>query len=154
MNDLDICAAQFCSAAGGLKANIARRIQLMELAAKQRVNFLLFPELSLTGYEPSLAGELAQTPDAEILQPLRELAKHLAMTTVVGLPLRQAGSEAIMIGALVFAADGSQATYTKQHLHSGEEAVFTPGDGGALLGIGSEHVALSICADFTHQSHV
>ena len=75
------------------------------------------------------------------------------MTTVVGLPLRQLGSDAIMIGALVFAADGSHAIYTKQHLHSGEEAVFTPGDGGALLGVGSEHVALSICADFTHPSH-
>ena len=75
------------------------------------------------------------------------------MTTVVGLPLRQPGSDAIMIGALVFEADGSQAIYTKQHLHSGEEAVFTPGDGGALLGVGSEHVALSICADFTYPSH-
>lgn len=154
MINLDICAAQYCSVASDLSTNIARHIQLMKLAAKQSVNFLLFPELSLTGYEPSLAGELAQTPDAEILQPLRELAKHLAMTTVVGLPLRQPGSEAIMIGSLVFAADGSQATYTKQHLHSGEEAVFTPGHGGALLGIGSEHVALSICADFTQKSHV
>ena len=47
----------------------------MELAAKHGVDFLLFPELSLTGYEPSLARELAQAPDAEILQPLRELAR-------------------------------------------------------------------------------
>ena len=153
MTDLDICAAQFCSASGDLNANIGRHFQLMELAAKHGVDFLLFPELSLTGYELSLAQELAQAPDAEILQPLRELARHLAMTTVVGLPLRQPGSDAIMIGALVFAADGSQAIYTKQHLHSGEEAVFTPGDGGALLGVGSEHVALSICADFTYPSH-
>ena len=153
MKNLDICAAQYCSTAGDLSTNIARHIQFMELAARQGIDFLLFPELSLTGYEPSLARELAQTPDAEVLQPLRELARQSAMTTVVGLPLHQPSSDAIMIGALIFAADGSQTTYTKQHLHSGEEAVFSPGYGGALLDIGSEHVALSICADLTCPSH-
>ncbi|WP_397452787.1 carbon-nitrogen hydrolase family protein [Pseudomonas sp. NA-150] len=153
MKNLDICAAQYCSVAGDLNANIDRHVQFMRHAAKQGVEFLLFPELSLTGYEPSLARELAQTPDVALLQPLRELAKQSGMTTVVGLPLRQVGSDAILIGALVFAADGSQATYTKQHLHPGEEAVFSPGDGGALLNIKAEHIALSVCADFTHASH-
>ncbi len=153
MTNLDICAAQYCSVAGDLKANIDRHIQVMRRAANEGVEFLLFPELSLTGYEPSLARELALTPDAELLQPLRELAKQSGMTTVVGLPLRRPGSKEIWIGALVFAADGTRATYTKQHLHSGEEAVFSAGNGGALLNISSEHIALSICADFTYESH-
>ncbi|MFJ3485443.1 carbon-nitrogen hydrolase family protein [Pseudomonas sp. NPDC090202] len=154
MTDLDICAAQYCSAAGDLAANIDRHIRFMEFAASNGAGFLLFPELSLTGYEPSRAHDLAQTPDTEVLQPLRELAERLAMTTVVGLLLRQSGSEAIMIGAWVFGADGSQAVYTKQHLHPGEEVVFSAGWGGAMLNIGSERVALSVCADFTHASHV
>ncbi len=153
MTDLDICAAQYCSVAGDLDANIDRHVQFMRRAAEEGVEFLLFPELSLTGYEPSLARELAQPPDAALLQPLRQLAMESGLTTVVGLPLRQPGSEAILIGALVFAADGSQATYTKQHLHPGEEEVFSAGSGGALLNIRSEHIALSVCADFTHARH-
>lgn len=154
MENLDICAAQYCSVAGNLNANIDRHAQFMRLAAKQGVEFLLFPELSLTGYEPTFARKLSQAPDAEILQPLRELAKQLRMTTVVGLPLSHAGSGAVLIGALIFSADGSQTVYTKQHLHPGEETVFSSGNGGSFLNIGSEKIALSVCADFTHASHV
>ncbi|WP_419789394.1 nitrilase-related carbon-nitrogen hydrolase [Pseudomonas petrae] len=58
-----------------------------------------------------------------------------------------------MIGAVVMAADGSQSVYTKQHLHPGEEGVFSAGEGGALVDIGVEQIALSVCADFTHASH-
>jgi predicted amidohydrolase len=153
MKDRDICAAQYCSVAGDLNANIARHEQLMRLAADQGVECLLFPELSLTGYEPTLARQLALTPDSPLLQPLRELAKQLEMTTVVGLPVHQPDNDAILIGALVLGGDGSQALYTKQHLHSGEDAVFSPGNGGALVKVGDEQVALSVCADFTHASH-
>lgn len=153
MNDRDICAAQYCSVAGDLNANIVRHGQFMRQAARQGVEFLLFPELSLTGYEPTRARELAQPPETPLLQPLRELAHQLGMTTVVGLPVRQAGSDVVMIGALVLNSDGAQALYTKQHLHPGEDAVFSPGSGGALVNLGDAPVALSICAEFTHASH-
>ena len=131
MTDLDLCAAQYCAIAGDLHANLQRHLQVMRLAAEQRIDFLLFPELSLTGYEPSLARELAQATDTALLQPLRTLAKQLRMTTVVGLPLRTAESDAVLIGSVLCGADGSQAIYTKQHLHAGEERVFSPGTGGA-----------------------
>lgn len=153
MPNLDICAAQYCSVAGDLNANIDRHAQLMRLAAQHSVAFLLFPELSLTGYEPSLARDLALSADSERLQPLRELARQSGMTTVVGLPLRQPDQQEIFIGALVFAADGSQTVYTKQHLHPGEDAVFSAGQGGPLLSIGCEQIALAVCADFSHASH-
>lgn len=126
----------------------------MRLAAKQGVKFLIFPELSLTGLELSCVRELAQAPNAAIFQPLCELSKRLEMTTVVGIPLCKAGSDAILIGSLIFSADGSRSTYTKQYLHPGQDAVFSSGNGGEFLNIGSEYVALSVCADFTYDSHV
>jgi predicted amidohydrolase len=153
MTDLDLCAAQYCSVAGDLNANLDRHAQVMRLAARHGVKFLLFPELSLTGYEPSLASNLALTADSQLLQPLRDLAKQSGMTTVVGVPLRQAGTEGVFIGALVFGADGSQITYTKQYLHPGEEVVFSPGQGGPLVTVSGEKIALSVCADFSHASH-
>lgn len=153
MTDLDLCAAQYCSVAGDLNANLDRHAQVMRLAAHHGAKFLLFPELSLTGYEPSLASNLALNADSQLLEPLRDLAKQSGMTTVVGAPLRQPGAEAVFIGALVFCADGSQITYTKQHLHPGEEVVFTPGQGGPLVTVGAGQIALSVCADFSHASH-
>lgn len=153
MKDLTLCAAQYCAVAGDLEGNIARHAALMSKAATHGVDFLLFPELSLTGYEPTLASELAQAPDTTLLQPLRDLAKQSGMTTVVGLPVRQADTGAVMIGAWVLGGDGTQALYTKRHLHPSEDAVFSPGTGGALLEIANEPVALSVCAEFTHASH-
>jgi predicted amidohydrolase len=153
MKDMDICAAQYCSVAGDLTANIASHERFMRQAAMQGVKFLLFPELSLTGYEPTLMHDLAQTPGVALLQPLRDLARQLEMTTVVGLPVRQADNDTIMIAALVLGSDGSGAMYTKQHLHVGEDAVFSAGNGGALVKTGGAPIALSICADFTHASH-
>jgi hypothetical protein len=59
-------------------------------AARPRAGggLLLFPELSLTGYEATLAKALAQDIDRPLLSPLRHFAREASMTTVVGLPLR------------------------------------------------------------------
>ncbi len=133
MTALTLAAAQTVSIAGDLPENIARHRVLMRVAAEHGVQLLVFPELSLTGYEPSLATELAIAPDDAVLTPLRELARELRLTAVVGMPIRLSSAPQVLIGALVMAADGSLAVYSKQHLHPGEEAVFAPGAGGAAL---------------------
>ena len=148
-----IAAAQSCSIPGDLPANIAHHLRFMDLAAAHGVQFLLFPELSLTGYEPALAPQLAQPASTGLLQPLRDRARQLAMTTVVGLPVRESGREGVQIAALVLHADGHQTVHTKQHLHPGEDAYFVPGSGGAPLALGGEQIALAICADFSHATH-
>lgn len=153
MTALTIAAAQTIAIAGDLQANIARHLCLMEAAAQQGVQLLVFAELSLTGYEPTLAAALAITPEDAVLAPLRERARELRLTAVVGMPIRLQAMGAVHIGALVLAADGSLAVYTKQHLHPGEDAVFAPGQGGAALVWGEDRIALAVCADFSHASH-
>ncbi|WOE77274.1 carbon-nitrogen hydrolase family protein [Pseudomonas protegens] len=154
MTVLTLAAAQSVSIAGDLPANLARHQHLMGVAAQQGAQLLVFPELSLTGYEPQLVIELALPPDSPRLQPLRDLARELKLTTVVGMPIRLSVDGPVLIGALVLGADGSLAVYSKQHLHSGEERVFAPGSGGAPLQLGDEVLALAVCADFCHASHV
>ena len=153
MSTLTIAAAQSTSIAGDLHANIARHQHFIQAAAEQGVQLLVFPELSLTGYEPDLAADLAIAPEAAVLQPLRELAREMGVTAVVGMPIRLSAEGAVLIGALVLAADGSLAVYSKQHLHSGEERAFAPGNGGAPLTLDDSTVALAVCADFSHASH-
>ena len=153
MTALTLAAAQSVSIAGDVPANIQRHVQLMRAAAEHGVQVLVFPELSLTGYEPSLAAGLAIAPDDTVLAPLREMARELRMTAVVGMPIRLAAEGGVLIGALVLGADGSLAVYTKQHLHPGEEVAFIPGQGGAALERGEDRIALAVCADFSHASH-
>ncbi|QZI73070.1 carbon-nitrogen hydrolase family protein [Pseudomonas protegens] len=154
MTVLTLAAAQSVSIAGDLPANLARHQHLMGVAAQQGVQLLVFPELSLTGYEPQLAAELALPPDSPQLQPLRDLARELMLTTVVGMPIRLSVDGPVLIGALALGADGSLAVYSKQHLHPGEERAFAPGSGGAPLQLGDETLALAVCADVCHASHV
>lgn len=153
MTTLTIAAAQSISIAGDIKANISRHLQFMQKAADNGVQFLVFPELSLTGYERPLARELAIQPDDDILRPLRDLAQQAGMVTVVGVPLIASGRDKIFIGALVLQTDGTIGVYTKKHLHPGEDAVFTHGEGGPPVFVQDSKVALATCADYTHPSH-
>ncbi|MDR7285966.1 putative amidohydrolase [Pseudomonas corrugata] len=153
MTPFTIAAAQSISVAGDLAANIVRHQRFMQVAAEQGVQLLVFPELSLTGYERGLAAGLAIVPDAKVLQPLREFAREVSVTSVVGMPIRLSDDSPVLIGALVFGADGSLEVYSKQHLHPGEEVAFAPGTGGPMLTIGADTVALAVCADFSHARH-
>lgn len=153
MTALTLAAAQTFSIPGDVAANIQRHLVMMQAAAEHGVQWLVFPELSLTGYEPFLAADLAIAPESDVLAPLREMARELRLTAVVGMPVRLAPQAGVLIGALVLGADGSIGVYTKQHLHSGEELAFTAGQGGEILDWESERIALAVCADFSHASH-
>jgi predicted amidohydrolase len=68
---------------------------------------------------------------------------------VVGAPVLNDQDE-LYIAALAIRPDGSVLKYAKQHLHPGEEQVFTPGPGGPTLLVENAKVALAICADTNH----
>lgn len=146
-------AAQCAVRAGDISANLKLHMEFMQHARKEGVGLLLFPELSLTGYEPTLAEALAQDIDSALLSPLRDLAREASMTTVVGLPLHLPSHDKPLIAAFILHRDGSAGVYTKQHLHPGEEQYFGAGDGGDLMRIADLSVALSVCADFSHPEH-
>ncbi|MFJ2279758.1 carbon-nitrogen hydrolase family protein [Pseudomonas sp. NPDC087803] len=153
MSAFTIAAAQAFSVAGDLTANIARHLRFMAVAAEQGVELLVFPELSLTGYEGQMAADQAIDPEDAVLQPLRDCARALGITVVVGMPIRLKDSSKVLIGALTLGRDGSLEVYSKQHLHSGEAFIYAPGAGGSTLRIGGNTVALAVCADFSHASH-
>ncbi|TDV67526.1 carbon-nitrogen hydrolase family protein [Pseudomonas sp. LP_7_YM] len=145
--------AQSSSMAGDIEGNVQRHLHFMEIAAGRGANFLMFPELSLTGYEPTLAGNLAFSACDPRLQPMRDMARELKMVTVAGAPIRSSTPGQVLIAALVFQADGGLDLYYKQHLHSGEESVFGAGTGGAPVDIAGERLALAVCADFAQVAH-
>lgn len=151
--ELVIAAAQTVAIAGDMTANQAGHAQMMALAARHGVQLLVFPELSLTGYELSLAAGMGVRPDHALLQSLHHQASALGMLVVVGTPLLLADSDACAIGAVVLGgADGPQA-YAKQHLYGAEQQLFTAGPSGMVCTLGDTRIALAICADTSHAEH-
>jgi predicted amidohydrolase len=54
-------AAQPLAVGGDIDANVLEHSRLARAAAREGASVLVFPELSLTGYEPELGEELAFT---------------------------------------------------------------------------------------------
>jgi predicted amidohydrolase len=53
-----IAVAQTCPVRGDVPANLDEHVRLARLAAAEGARVVVFPELSLIGYELELAGEL------------------------------------------------------------------------------------------------
>ena len=99
MADLIVAAAQACSRRGDVAVNVAHHCELAERAAEEGVQGLVFPELSLTGYELDLADALAFTPGDSRLAPLVGVVEATGVALVVGAPIRL--DTGLHIGAFV-----------------------------------------------------
>ena len=152
MPDFSIAAAQVGLIRGDIDANIAIHAAAIEVAAAHQVSVLVFPELSLTGYEPALAADLAIVEDDASLGRLRALAQQHRMEVVVGAPLKS-GHGKPSLGAIVMTPDGATTTYHKMHLGSTERPYFVTGHVPLALTVAAETVGLGICADSSHVSH-
>lgn len=149
---LTIAAAQSGSKPGDVAHNVAHHLAVARIAAGRGVQLLVFPELSLTGYELSLARSAAVEPNSVILAPLRDFASESGMTIVAGAPVPN-GDGDLHIGALRFHPDRSVSLYTKVHVHESEFVSFVPGTGGDPLFIEGQTVSLAICRDASFPEH-
>jgi predicted amidohydrolase len=149
-----IAAAQTPSVAGDLAANLQTHLRFIAAAHAQGVQLLVFPELSLCGYELPLLRDCAVAPDDTRLAPLRTAAMQAGMTVIIGAPLLDAGAAQPCIASITFRPDGTATTYRKQYLHSGEEVHVQPGPRGALAhALQGQRYVEAICADTTHAAH-
>jgi predicted amidohydrolase len=149
---------------GDLDQNVAEHIRLSELAALEGAQLVVFPELSLTGYEIDLADRMALSENDRRLELLVEVAGSRSLTLIVGAPVRL--GPRLHIGAFVLYPDGTSALYTKHRLGAfGESArcdgivppaeatAFEPGDRSPLVRWGDASAAVAICADIGAPSH-
>ena len=74
MNTITIAAAQSCSTKGDIDANVGAHAKIVRVAAEHHVDLVVFPELSLTGYEPEIATVCTIDAEDERLDPLKALA--------------------------------------------------------------------------------
>lgn len=155
---LGLAAAQTVPRRGDVQANLEEHVRLADEAAGRGAHIVVFPELSLTGYELDLADKLAFREDDPRLEPLVRLARVRKITLVVGAPLRE--GEGLFIAAFVLAPDGGTDLYTKHHLGAfpggsppPEDTVFKPGDRSLLVGWPGGSAAVAVCADAHRAAH-
>jgi predicted amidohydrolase len=159
-----IAAAQTVPARGDVEANTQQHLRLVQAAAEHGVHVVVFPELSLTGYELGLAKELCFSTSDERLMPLSEAARTHSIIIVAGAPVRL--DDKLHIGAFIVYPEGEVDLYTKHHLGAfspgdnpdgpvppPEATVFEPGDSNPLVRLGKKTGAVAICADWTRPSH-
>jgi predicted amidohydrolase len=151
-SDFRIAAAQIVCVRGDVDANIATHAEAMAAAARHGVSLLVFPELSLTGYEPDLAAELAITAGDTRLEALVGIARQHDIEAIVGAPQRH-GKEKPKLGAIVITANGVGTSYHKMHLGGSEPAFFSPGDKPCVLAVSGHKVGIAICADSSKPAH-
>ncbi|WP_295950840.1 carbon-nitrogen hydrolase family protein [Rhodoferax sp.] len=155
MHSLRIAAAQSISVPGDISANVRIHTQFIAAAQHAGVDLLVFPELSLSGYEPALLPGCVLHPGDARLTPLQNLARQARMAIVVGAPIAAPDALRPYIGAISFFPDGSHSVYCKKHLHASEESFATPGDpaGDNHFAVHGTPLALAICADAMHAPH-
>ena len=107
-------AAQTTPVRGVVDENIEQHLRLVRAAADEGAELLVFPELSLTGYELDLAGELAFSEDDPRLLPLVDAASAASMILIVGAPVK-IGTE-LHIGAFIVLPSREIDVHTKHRL--------------------------------------
>lgn len=154
MSSIRIAAAQSVSMAGDVAANVLVHTKFIAAAKRAAVDLLVFPELSLSGYELPLLRHCLLQPDDPRLAPIRDAAREAKMTVVVGAPIATDTGVAPSIAAITLFPDGRTSVYRKQYLHPGEEKYVAKGKpGNRSHGLLGESFALAICADTSHEQH-
>ena len=150
-NNIVIAAAQSSSSRGNLQENITTHLRFMDRVASAGCTLLVFPELSLTGYELDLAATTQFNRDDPRLDPIRKATKKHGMHVVVGGPLPSDEARPFL-GALVVSSQ-RDVWYAKTHVHESEAPYFLPGKDSCVVPIGENRVGIAICADTSHASH-
>jgi len=146
---MKICAAQARPVKGDIQRNIENHKRLIALAVSNKADIIIFPELSLTGYEPELAKELATDPDDNRFDDFQEISDADHVTIGVGMPVKS--NEGILVSMLIFQPGTQRQIYSKQHLHADEYPYFVNGKNPALLI--ENNISFAICYELSLPEH-
>lgn len=148
---MKICVAQTRPVKGDIKANIVNHKKLINLAVYNGAGIIIFPELSLTGYEPELSKELATGENDNRFNDFQKISDIKQITIGVGVPTRN--DTGICISMILFQPNQPRQTYSKKYLHADEEAFFTSGQNAGGLKVNTTNIALAICYELSVAKH-
>jgi predicted amidohydrolase len=146
-----ICVAQTRPVKGDVQSNIEKHKAFIELATSNGADLVIFPELSVTSYEPELAKELATDPDDGRFDDFQTISDDRQITIGVGVPTKNGAG--VSISMVLFQPHKERQTHSKKYLHSDEEPFFTSGQSTVDLTCGEVKIALAICYELSVPEH-
>jgi predicted amidohydrolase len=150
-----VAAAQLAAVPGDVDANVAAHADLVHAAAADGAQLIVFPELSLTGYDLERIGAepaLTFADDDPRLLPLQRACAATGATAVAGLPMPVPGGGRQLCALALRPAD-APVRCAKTFLHHAEAEVFLAGDGPAVFAVDGRSVGLGVCFDAAHPEH-
>ncbi|MEP7270236.1 MAG: nitrilase-related carbon-nitrogen hydrolase [Acidobacteriota bacterium] len=137
---MKIAIAQIASVVGDLEANLNQHLQIVEHAVTARADLVIFPELSLTGYDVrERAPEFAVNAQSSRLRPIVEASAEID----VHLGFIEQGDDFRIFNSSLYAARGFvRAVHRKTYLPT-----YGRFDEGRYFAAGDTVRAFDLCAD-------
>lgn len=142
---LNVAVAQPVIRVNDLKANVASHVDAIRVAESRLV---IFPELSLTGYD--LDAPVVDMNDP-LLKDLVDVCAQEGSVALIGAPVGEGGHQSI--ATLRVDGTGVTVVYRKSWLHGDEFTRFTPGSGPSTIDVDGWVVGLAICRDTGQSRH-
>lgn len=146
-----ICLVQSQFLKGDIQSNIEIHLDFINKAIELKAELIIFPELSITNYEPDLAKRLAVHTDDSRLQPLQDLSDQSDVLIGVGLPT--IAKDGVNISILIFQAHKSRTVYTKGLLHEDEYPYFVCGTEQPIIRFKGKRLAFGIYYETLQRKH-
>lgn len=143
--------AQIRSVTGEVEANVAHHIRVAKAAVTAGAELVVFPELSLTNYEPEVATALPLGLDDERLRPLRDLAEETSVRLAVGAPVSTTALPAIAM--IILDPERDPTVIGKGYLHEDERQWFSEWAGSSVWE-GRIRVGMAICYEISVDEHL
>ncbi|MGH8877076.1 MAG: carbon-nitrogen hydrolase family protein [Stackebrandtia sp.] len=154
---LRVGAATVESIPAAVEANVATAVAVLEAAAEDDVELLVFGELFLPGYNPPALSEspgACDTPPQDRrLEPLRAAARRTGVNALIGASV-PAGDDRCIAMLLADAGGRIRDVYHKQNLCGRyERELFVPGEHSAAVVCQGWKLGLGICYDAAFPEH-
>ncbi len=151
---LIVAVAQTSAEPGDVSTNAASAAALVHGAADLGARLLMFPQLSLVGYDLALFADPSSwvTENDPRLDVVRQAVQERELTAVVGAAYRRPDGTA-WIASLVMRPGGGIHVHGKRNLHGVERDLFQPAGRGPLLDVDGWRVALALCLDAGMPGH-
>ncbi|MEO9477688.1 MAG: carbon-nitrogen hydrolase family protein [Cyclobacteriaceae bacterium] len=148
---MKIGLAQTRPTKGDISINLQKHQLFIKQGIKNGLDAIFFSELSITGYEPTLARKLAFIPEDRRFDEIQNLTAKYGIIVGYGAPIAN-GTDA-SISMILHQAEKKPSAYIKEYLHEDEFPFFVGGKNEFQTVGRDPKIGLAICYELTVTQH-
>jgi len=148
--EVKLALCQVESRNGDKPYNLNKALEIIESAAKQGANIVVFPETYYTGYYNTKKEffELAETSDGDLFRSMSKACKSLGLCVIIGYVEKKKDDKSIYNSLMFIDNYGKLATsYTKFYSWAQERKIFPNGNKLPVIETDFGKIGLLLCYD-------